>query len=53
LLKLLVVDGRFAPDYNDEVVSGPEGKGACITRDGEIVNAATRERLDPVAAAAG
>jgi NAD(P) transhydrogenase subunit alpha len=53
LLALLVVNGEYAPDYNDEVVSGPEGKGALITRDGDIVNAATRERLGPVAAAAG
>ncbi|HEX5499180.1 MAG TPA: hypothetical protein VFX03_08140, partial [Thermomicrobiales bacterium] len=54
LLKLLIgKEGEFAPDYNDEVVSGPEGKGALITRDGEIVHAQSRERLGLVGVAAG
>ena len=40
LLALLVKDGRFEPDYEDEVVAG-----TCITRDGEIVHEATRQRM--------
>jgi NAD(P) transhydrogenase subunit alpha len=41
LLTPMLKDGRFAPDFNDEIV-----KGTCITRDGEIVHEATRQRLD-------
>jgi H+-translocating NAD(P) transhydrogenase subunit alpha len=40
LLALLVKDGRFEPDWNDEIV-----KGTCITRDGQIVHEATRQRM--------
>ena len=40
LLALLIKDGQFAPDFEDEVVAG-----TTITRGGEIVHAATRERL--------
>ena len=40
LLVLLVKDGRFQPDWNDEIV-----KGTCITRDGDVVHAGTRQRL--------
>jgi NAD(P) transhydrogenase subunit alpha len=48
LLALMVSKGQFAPDYADEIVAG-----TCITRDGEIVHAGTRERLGLAAAAAG
>jgi proton-translocating NAD(P)+ transhydrogenase subunit alpha len=48
LLALLVAKGQFAPDYADEIVAG-----TCITRDGDIVHVATRERLGLAAAAAG
>ena len=41
LLTPMLKEGRFAPDFNDEIVNG-----TCITRDGEIVHAATRQRLD-------
>jgi NAD(P) transhydrogenase subunit alpha len=40
LLELLVKQGRYAPDDSDEVV-----KGTRVTLGGEIVHAATRERL--------
>ena len=46
LLALLVKDGQFLPDFEDEVV-----KGTCITRDGEVVHEATRQRLGQGAAA--
>ena len=46
LLALLVKDGRFEPDYQDEVVAG-----TCITRDGEVVHEATRQRMGLGAAA--
>ena len=50
LLALLIKNGSLAPDFNDEIVAG-----TCITRDGEVVHEATRQRLDlgpaaPVAA---
>lgn len=37
LLLLMVRDGAFAPDYDDEVVAG-----ACVTRDGAVVHPALR-----------
>ena len=40
LLDLLIKDGRFAPDYDDEIV-----KGTVITRNGEVVHEMTRQRL--------
>ena len=40
LLALLVKEGRWQPDFEDEIV-----KGTCITRDGEVVHEATRARL--------
>ena len=40
LLALLVKEGRFVPDFADAVV-----KGTCITRGGEVVHEATRQRL--------
>ena len=40
LLDLLLKQGTFAPDYGDDIVAG-----TCITRDGEIVHAGTRERM--------
>lgn len=40
LLDLLVAKGAWAPDFADEVVAG-----TCIVRGGEVVHAATRDRL--------
>jgi NAD(P) transhydrogenase subunit alpha len=45
LLTLLVKDGTLTMDMNDEIV-----RGACVTRDGEIVNEAVRSRLQGVGA---
>ncbi|MBA3415014.1 MAG: Re/Si-specific NAD(P)(+) transhydrogenase subunit alpha [Chloroflexia bacterium] len=50
LLDLLVKQGRYAPDDTDEIV-----KGTRVTLGGEVVHAATRQRLTtppPVAVAA-
>ncbi len=44
LLKLMIKDGQLSLDFDDEVIAG-----ACITRDGEIVN----EGAKAAAAAAG
>jgi H+-translocating NAD(P) transhydrogenase subunit alpha len=41
LLALMTVEGQVQPDYTDDVVNG-----ACLTRDGEINHAPTREALD-------
>ncbi|MCA9863187.1 MAG: Re/Si-specific NAD(P)(+) transhydrogenase subunit alpha [Thermomicrobiales bacterium] len=40
LLELLIKQGAFAPDYNDEIV-----KGTVITRNGEVVHEMTKQRL--------
>ncbi len=40
LLDLLIKEGKFDPDYEDEIV-----KGTVITRGGEIVHEMTRQRL--------
>ncbi|MBA2597451.1 MAG: Re/Si-specific NAD(P)(+) transhydrogenase subunit alpha [Chloroflexia bacterium] len=40
LLDLLIKDGKFDPDYEDEIV-----KGTVITRQGEIVHEMTRQRM--------
>jgi NAD(P) transhydrogenase subunit alpha len=40
LIALFAKDGAFAPDFDDEVV-----KGMCVTRDGEVLHAPTRELL--------
>ncbi|MGH2614730.1 MAG: Re/Si-specific NAD(P)(+) transhydrogenase subunit alpha [Thermomicrobiales bacterium] len=40
LLDLLIKDGAFTPDYEDEIV-----KGTVITRQGEIVHEMTKQRL--------
>jgi NAD(P) transhydrogenase subunit alpha len=40
LLELLIKDGRFAPDYEDEIV-----QGTVITRQGEVVHEMTRQRM--------
>ena len=40
LLDLLIKDGKFDPDYDDEIV-----KGTVITRQGEIVHEMTRQWL--------
>jgi NAD(P) transhydrogenase subunit alpha len=37
LLKLLVKDGKFNLDFNDEII-----KGACITHDGQDMRATLR-----------
>jgi NAD(P) transhydrogenase subunit alpha len=38
LLALMIEDGHLKLDFEDEIIAG-----ACITREGEIVNAAARE----------
>jgi hypothetical protein len=40
LLDLLVKDGQYAPDFDDEIV-----RGTIITRQGEVVHEMTRQRL--------
>jgi NAD(P) transhydrogenase subunit alpha len=45
LLGLMIKDGRVELDFEDEVI-----KGACITRDKEIVHAAARETAEGAAA---
>ena len=45
LLELLVKQGKYQPDYNDDIVAG-----TLITRDGEIVHQGTKERLGTSAA---
>jgi NAD(P) transhydrogenase subunit alpha len=47
LALLLAKDGRFAPNWDDEIV-----KGTVITRDGEIVHEGVRRLSGPVAASA-
>lgn len=42
LLSLMIENGRLELDFDDEIIAG-----ACITRDGEIVNAAAREAAKP------
>jgi NAD(P) transhydrogenase subunit alpha len=44
LLKLMIADGQLSLDFGDEVIAG-----ACITRDGEIVNEAARSAVAAVA----
>jgi NAD(P) transhydrogenase subunit alpha len=41
LLQLLVKGGALSLDFNDEIV-----KGACVTHDGEIVNARAKELVE-------
>jgi H+-translocating NAD(P) transhydrogenase subunit alpha len=49
LLELFVDDeGNFKLDFDDEIV-----KGACIVRDGEIVNPGAKKAVDEAASAAG
>jgi NAD(P) transhydrogenase subunit alpha len=45
LLGLMIKDGKLELDFEDEVI-----KGACITRDKEIVHAAAREAVEGAAA---
>ncbi len=40
LIALMTVDGRVTPDFTDEVVDG-----ACLTRDGTVNHAQTREAI--------
>ena len=40
LLELLIKQGSFSPDYNDEIV-----KGTVITRNGEVVHEMTKQRV--------
>jgi NAD(P) transhydrogenase subunit alpha len=40
LLDLLIKDGKFVPDYEDEIV-----KGTVITRQGDVVHEMTKQRL--------
>jgi hypothetical protein len=40
LLELLIKNGAFAPDYDDEIV-----KGTVITRNGEVVHEMTKQRV--------
>lgn len=48
LLALLIKDGAFAPDYEDEIV-----KGTVITRGGEVVHEMTKQRLTEAGGKAG
>jgi NAD(P) transhydrogenase subunit alpha len=51
LLELLIKNGKFEPDFEDEIV-----KGTVITRQGDVVHEMTRQRIneaDPVATPAG
>ena len=43
LLTLMTVDGDFAPDFADEIVTG-----CCVTHDGEVRHAPTRELMGGV-----
>jgi H+-translocating NAD(P) transhydrogenase subunit alpha len=45
LLGLMIEDGRLELDFDDEVIAG-----ACITRDGDIVNEAARQAAGAAAA---
>jgi proton-translocating NAD(P)+ transhydrogenase subunit alpha len=45
LLALMIKDGKLELDFDDEVIAG-----ACITRDGEIVNDAARQAAGAAAA---
>jgi NAD(P) transhydrogenase subunit alpha len=42
LLELMVKDGELALDFEDEII-----KGACITRDGEIVHEGAKQAAGP------
>ncbi|HEY5229291.1 MAG TPA: NAD(P) transhydrogenase subunit alpha [Galbitalea sp.] len=44
LIALMTVDGRVAPNFDDEVVNG-----ACLTRDGTVNHAQTREAIEAAA----
>ncbi|MHB1999873.1 MAG: Re/Si-specific NAD(P)(+) transhydrogenase subunit alpha [Solirubrobacteraceae bacterium] len=46
LLELLIDDGELKLDFDDEIV-----EGACIVRDGEIVNAGAKAAVDAAGAA--
>jgi H+-translocating NAD(P) transhydrogenase subunit alpha len=48
LLKLMVRDGQFAPDYNDEVIAG-----CCVAHDGSITNSRVQQALSSIGAAGG
>jgi NAD(P) transhydrogenase subunit alpha len=41
LLSLMVVEGAFAPNFDDEIVAG-----TCVTHGGEILHAPTRELIE-------
>jgi len=41
LVALMTHEGRFAPDFDDEVVVG-----ACVTHAGQILHAPTREAIE-------
>jgi NAD(P) transhydrogenase subunit alpha len=41
LVTLMTAEGKFAPDFNDEIVVG-----TCVTHDGEVAHQATRELLE-------
>ena len=40
LLKIMIKDGVFAPDFSDDILAG-----CCVTRDGDIVHPAARDAL--------
>ena len=40
LLKLMIKDGQYAPDFSDDILAG-----CCVTRDGDIVHPAARDAL--------
>jgi NAD(P) transhydrogenase subunit alpha len=48
LLKLMVRDGQFAPDHNDDVIAG-----CCVAHDGSITNSRVQQALSSIGAAGG
>ena len=43
LVTLMTRDGEFAPDFEDEIVTG-----SCVTRDGQVWHEPTRDLLEGV-----
>ena len=44
LLSLMLEEGELTPDWEDDILKGPEGSpgGACLTRDGEVVHSGVK-----------
>ena len=45
---LMLKDGKLVLDFNDDII-----RDTCVTHDGKIVHAPTRERIEQPAGAAG